>query len=121
MAIIVKEASCWNPNYGYNYDPDTVEFFEVGAEVCDANFIYVQDNLDEAGGAFLPGLLHCPWESFVVDEVTVGCETPTPTTTYPNTTPTATPTATPMVTNAILTELAEFLATEAGEILLQEI
>jgi hypothetical protein len=32
-----------------------------------------------------------------------------------------TPTETPMVANAILTELAEFLATETGEILLQEI
>ena len=75
--IIVKEASCWNPNYGYHYDPSTVEFFEVAAEVCDANFVYVQDNLEEAGGAFLPGLLHCPWESFIVDEVTVDCVTPT--------------------------------------------
>ena len=59
-AIIVKEASCWNPNYRYHYDSDTVEFFEVAVEVCDANFVYVQDNLEEAGGAFLPGLRHCP-------------------------------------------------------------
>ena len=93
MAIIVKESSCWNPNYGYHYDPNTVQFFEFGMEVCDANFVYVQDNLDEAGGAFLPGLRHCPWESFIVDEVTVVCETPTPTAT-PTRTPTATPTPT---------------------------
>jgi hypothetical protein len=72
--IIVKEASCWNPNYGYSYDPATVEFFELSMEVCDATFAYTQEHLQEAGGAFLPGLRLCPWASFVVEEVTVDCQ-----------------------------------------------
>ena len=93
--IIVKEASCWNPNYGYYYSPDTVEFFELAMEVCDSTFSYTQEHIDEAGGAFLPGLRLCPWGSFVVEEIAVVCTTPTPTAT-PNSTPV--PTATLAVT-----------------------
>ena len=64
-------------------------------EVCDSTFSYTQEHIDEAGGAFLPGLRLCPWGSFVVDEVTVVCETPTVT---PTETPTNTPTVTATVT-----------------------
>ncbi|WP_433227073.1 hypothetical protein [Microtetraspora malaysiensis] len=37
--------------------------------VCDATIPYVEDHLDEAGGAFLPGLVWCPWSSRLVREV----------------------------------------------------
>jgi hypothetical protein len=72
--IIVKETSCWNPNWSYHYDPATVNFFELAMEVCDATFAYAEEHLQEAGGAFLPGLRLCPWGSFVVEEVTVDCQ-----------------------------------------------
>ena len=71
--IIVKESSCWNPNYSYHYDPSTVDFFENSMEVCDASFQYVEQNLAEAGGAFLPNLRFCPWSSYLVEEINPSC------------------------------------------------
>lgn len=71
--IIVKEKICWNPNYSYYFRPDSVDFFEFSMEVCDATFQYTEENLDEAGGAFLPGLRLCPWGSYLVEEVTPSC------------------------------------------------
>jgi hypothetical protein len=44
----------------------------MAIEVCDANMMYVEDHLDEAGGAFLPGNHWCPWDSRVTREVTFG-------------------------------------------------
>jgi hypothetical protein len=35
----------------------------VMMEVCDASMTYVEDHLDEVGGAFLPGAQWCPWDS----------------------------------------------------------
>jgi hypothetical protein len=67
----------YNPNYSYHYDPDTIDFFEYAMEVCDATFDYTEEYLDEAGGAFLPGLRLCPWSSELLEEVSL-----TPTTTY---------------------------------------
>ena len=71
--IIVKETACWNPNYSYRYDPATVDFFELSMEVCDASFRYVQENLADAGGAFLPGLRFCPWSSYLIEEIFPEC------------------------------------------------
>ncbi|MQY04592.1 BP74-related protein [Actinomadura macrotermitis] len=60
----------YNPRWSYHLDPATINFFEVAIEVCDANMQYVEDHLDEAGGAFLPGGHWCPWDSRVTREVT---------------------------------------------------
>ena len=54
--LIIKSTASYNPNYSYHYHPDTIDFFEVAMEVCDATFNYTEDNLADAGGAFLPGL-----------------------------------------------------------------
>ena len=67
--LIIKSTASYNPNYSYHYDPDTIDFFEVAMEVCDATFNYTEDNLADAGGAFLPGLRLCPWFSLLVEEV----------------------------------------------------
>jgi hypothetical protein len=67
--LIIKSTADYNPNYSYHYDPDTIDFFEVATEVCDATFEYTEDNLADAGGAFLPGLILCPWDSLLVEEV----------------------------------------------------
>jgi hypothetical protein len=75
--LIIKSTVDYNPNYSYHYDPDTIDFFEYAMEVCDATFDYTEEYLDEAGGAFLPGLRLCPWGSLLVEEVSL-----TPTTTY---------------------------------------
>lgn len=66
---IVKRKADYNPQWSFNYDPQTVGFFDVAIEVCDAPLPYVEDHLDEAGGAFLPGLVFCPWSSTLVREV----------------------------------------------------
>ncbi|TYB47082.1 calmodulin-binding protein [Nonomuraea sp. PA05] len=66
---IVKRQTPYNPRWSYHYNPDTVDFFDAAIEVCDATIPYVEDNLDEAGGAFLPGLVFCPWTSRLVREL----------------------------------------------------
>lgn len=64
----------YNPDWGYYLDPASVRFFHVAIEVCDAQMDHVQDHLDEAGGAFLPGYYWCPWDSTVNREVTAAGE-----------------------------------------------
>ncbi|SHE95496.1 BP74-related protein [Streptoalloteichus hindustanus] len=66
---IKKTKKPYNPHWDYHLDPDTIQFFEVAIEVCDANMQYVDDHLDEAGGAFLPGGHWCPWDSRLTREV----------------------------------------------------
>ncbi|MEU6596124.1 BP74-related protein [Streptomyces flaveolus] len=66
---IVKRQAPYNPRWSFHYNPDTVDFFDVAIEVCDATLPYVEDHLDEAGGAFLPGLHWCPWTSRLTREV----------------------------------------------------
>jgi hypothetical protein len=69
--LIIKSTVDYNPNYSYHYDPDTIDFFEYAMEVCDATFAYTEDNLADAGGAFLPGLRLCPWHSELLEEVSL--------------------------------------------------
>jgi hypothetical protein len=69
--LIIKSTVDYNPNYSYHYDPDTIDFFEYAMEVCDATFDYTEEYLDEAGGAFLPGLRLCPWISELLEEVSL--------------------------------------------------
>ncbi|MEV5499762.1 calmodulin-binding protein [Nonomuraea fuscirosea] len=66
---ILKRTAPYNPRWSYNLNLDTVDFFDVAIEVCDATIPYVEDHLDEAGGAFLPGLVWCPWTSRLVREL----------------------------------------------------
>lgn len=71
MGKIVKRQAPYNPNFHYHLDPASISFFAVAIEVCDANMGYVQEHLDEAGGAFLPGFFWCPWDSRLKREVPV--------------------------------------------------
>jgi hypothetical protein len=66
---IVKRAMPYNPGWSYYLDPGTIDFFDMAIEVCDSSIQYLEDHLDEAGGAFLPGAHWCPWSSRLVDEV----------------------------------------------------
>ncbi|MEU4832614.1 hypothetical protein [Streptosporangium sp. NPDC023615] len=70
MGRIVKRTAPYNPAYGFHLDPNTIDFFQMAIEVCDATLSYVEDHLDEACGAFLPGCFYCPWTSRLVAEVT---------------------------------------------------
>lgn len=69
MGRIVKRKADYNPAWSFHIDPGTVSFFEIAIEVCDATTEYVEDHLDEACGAFLPGCFWCPWRSRLTEEV----------------------------------------------------
>ncbi|MFJ7147543.1 hypothetical protein ACIQVT_04965 [Streptomyces sp. NPDC100445] len=69
MGRIRKQAAPYNPGWSYHLDPDTIQFFTMAIEVCDAGMRYTEDHLDEAGGAFLPGSHWCPWGSRLLREV----------------------------------------------------
>ena len=66
---IIKRPVPYNPGWSFHLDPNTIDFFEMAIEVCDSSMQYLEDHLDEAGGAFLPGGHWCPWSSRLVDEV----------------------------------------------------
>ncbi|MCY1073802.1 BP74-related protein [Archangium lansingense] len=67
---IIKRQQPYNPKFSFHIDPMTINFFAMAIEVCDASMTYVEEHLDEAGGAFLPGGHWCPWDSRLVREVT---------------------------------------------------
>lgn len=66
---IIKQPKPYNPGFSYHLDPITIQFFEMAIEVCDASMSYVEDHLDEVGGAFLPGGHWCPWTSHLTREI----------------------------------------------------
>ncbi|WP_245674717.1 BP74-related protein [Herbidospora cretacea] len=66
---IAKRPAAYNPQWSFHLDPSTIDFFEMAIEVCDSTTQYVEDHLDEACGAFLPGCFWCPWTSRLVAEV----------------------------------------------------
>jgi hypothetical protein len=69
MGRLKKSKASWNPNWDFHMDPDTVSFFTMAIEVCDSTIQYVEDHLDEACGAFLPGCFWCPWSSKLTREL----------------------------------------------------
>jgi len=69
MGRIIKTSAPYNPKWSYQLDPASIGFFGYAIEVCDASIPYVEDHLDEAGGAFLPGGFWCPWSSRLVTEI----------------------------------------------------
>jgi hypothetical protein len=66
---IVKRPAGYNRRWSYHVAPESAGFFDFAIEVCDATIPYVQEHLDEAGGAFLPGLVWCDWSSRLVREI----------------------------------------------------
>lgn len=70
LGTIVASRAPYNPAWSFHLEPDSVSFFEVATEVCDANVTYVEKHLDEIGGDFLPGNAWCPWSSRLSAEVT---------------------------------------------------
>ena len=69
LGRIIKTPAPYNSKWSYQLDPASISFFSYAIEVCDANIGYVEDHLDEEGGAFLPGLYWCPWTSRLVKEI----------------------------------------------------
>jgi hypothetical protein len=69
LGRIIKTSAPYNSKWSYQLDPASISFFNIAIEVCDASIGYVEDHLDEAGGAFLPGGYWCPWNSRLVKEI----------------------------------------------------
>ncbi|EGG18404.1 hypothetical protein DFA_03898 [Cavenderia fasciculata] len=69
MGRIRKTQKEYNPHYSFHLDPDTITFFDMAIEVCDATLQYTEEYLDEACGPFLPGCFFCPWTSVLTREV----------------------------------------------------
>jgi hypothetical protein len=69
LGRIEKRPAPYNGRWSFHLRPETIDFFEQAIEVCDASTHYVEEHLDEAGGAFLPGLIWCPWDSRLTREV----------------------------------------------------
>jgi hypothetical protein len=69
MGTVVKRSTRWNSPWSFHLAPKSIQFFEVAIEVCDASIQYVEDHLDEVGGAFLPGSVWCPWGSRLIAEI----------------------------------------------------
>jgi hypothetical protein len=69
MGTVIKKPEGYNKQWKFYLDPASITFFETAIEVCDATTSYVEKNLSEVGGAFLPNSHWCPWHSKVVNEV----------------------------------------------------
>ncbi len=64
--IVVKKPVSYNRPWRFHLAPESLDFFEMSAEVCDAMTSYVDIHLEEVGGAFLPANRWCPWNSRVI-------------------------------------------------------
>jgi hypothetical protein len=67
--LVITEAVSYNAPWSFHLDPASISFAEMSIEVCDAATSYVEEHLEEVGGAFLPGRRWCPWSSRVIEEV----------------------------------------------------
>jgi hypothetical protein len=67
--ILVKQAAWYNSKWAFHLEPDSITFPEISIEVCDAETSYVEENLKEACGSFLPDCVWCPWSQRVVQEL----------------------------------------------------
>ena len=70
QGTIVTGPAPYNDGWSFHLDPTSISFFEMVIEVCDANMTYVEEHLDEVGGAFLPRNHWCPWSSTLMREIT---------------------------------------------------
>ncbi|AUG82119.1 hypothetical protein CFP65_7545 [Kitasatospora sp. MMS16-BH015] len=69
MGTVVKTPAWYNSPWKYQLAPNSISFFSMATEVCDASISYVNDHLSEVGGALLPGNRWCPWGSKVTREI----------------------------------------------------
>jgi Ca2+-binding RTX toxin-like protein len=56
-------------NIGWSFHLTDIFFFEISAEVGDSTMRYIEEHLDEVGGALLPGSLWTGWSSTLVEEL----------------------------------------------------
>jgi hypothetical protein len=59
----------YNPEWSFHFDPNTINFFELSIEVCDANVSWIEKNITETNATGLPNEFWCPWSSKLDREV----------------------------------------------------
>jgi restriction system protein len=69
QGTIISEKAPYNAAWSYHLKPESIEFFEWAIEVCDSTMRYVEENLKDVGGAFLPKAHWCPWNSKLTSEI----------------------------------------------------
>ena len=69
MGTVVQSRADYNPKWSFHLSAESISFFEMSIEVCDANVTYVEEHLEEVGGAFLPKSHWCPWSSALKKEI----------------------------------------------------
>jgi hypothetical protein len=66
---IIKQSVDYNPGWGFHLDPQSIDFFEITVEVCDASISFIEENLPEIGDSTLPNNNWCPWSSKIIKEL----------------------------------------------------
>uniref|UniRef100_A0A0G4F9E1 BP74 N-terminal domain-containing protein n=1 Tax=Chromera velia CCMP2878 TaxID=1169474 RepID=A0A0G4F9E1_9ALVE len=69
MGRVENGTVSYNPDWSFHLAEDSILFFEMAVEVCDANMQFVEDGLSEVGTDFLPNRVWCPWSSRLVAEM----------------------------------------------------
>jgi len=77
LGTIVTSPAPYNPAWSFHLVPHSISFFELAAEVCDANVTYVEKHLADVGSDFLPGNAWCPWSSRLNAEVSARIDSDT--------------------------------------------
>lgn len=72
--VVVKTSAPYNSDWNFHLSPESIAFFELAVEVCDASIKYVAEHLEEVGNAFLPDGRWCPWGSRLVRELPMRSE-----------------------------------------------
>ena len=66
---IVKEPVWYNKPWSWYLNSDSINFFQQSMEVCESSVVYLEEHLNEVGGAFLPKGHWCSWQSYPLEEV----------------------------------------------------
>lgn len=60
---IIKQPVYYNFAWSYHLDPESIQFLDLAAEVCDASIRYLEENLESAYPVW------CPWLSRLLKEI----------------------------------------------------
>ena len=69
MGTVIPRPANYNSPWSWHLAPDSISFFEMAIEVCDANVEYLEKHLSEIGTDFLPNCHWCPWSSRLLEEI----------------------------------------------------
>jgi hypothetical protein len=68
---IQKQPAVWNPNWTFFVRPSTVGLGQIFSQTCDVSVKYIQLDLQDAGGTYLPNLYWCPSNSRILRELEI--------------------------------------------------